>query len=724
MNETPGVNSTYWWVGQVVDEKNWQKSTTGKIHRPTDTKGETFSYKVRIVGRHTPETPNIDLPTASVALPVTAGGGLAGSTQTPNIRQGSYVIGFYRDGKDGNEPFIAFVLPINPKTPLFPGNPEKGFVARSGFNGDNGQKTIATSNIGIVQTATALTESIDPHLYTVNKRDQYIDGKRSFYIPKTKACEGPSGPLKGIQKNLSDAIATLNLIKSGILGSTSDLQGLLQNQLNSYVNQLTALTKTLIDSMRSFVLNKINQEFSSKLDQFEPQIRIKYSKDFESANDIIFCIFQKILNKLPNLVRSLFDQLIDKYVNAPLCAAESFVANILSGIFSELSDGISGALAFSGIGNIQNQLFSGLNVFVGVLEFLTCEDELNCSMPEQWSIFGGIKTSLEKLDPQLDKKITSLIDGGESPTCNTSQLPCGPPTINFISSSGSGAVANPIVSLSGSIIGFDLISGGSGYLNPPTIEINDNCGNGSGASAMAIMKSDSSGEIEKIIMLDGGSGYLQYPDGSTGANGFVFSNPDDTIIFNPLNGYNVYSCNTTINVNKDDLIYLKPLSTVFVYGSDGTILQEIIGRGSTIPITINYAGSLTTPPCSGESQEIKGEFPSSDSSYPVVLSIDDIALTNAGSNYSDGDKITVSPSNGSELKVYFDENGAVKNVVVINGGIGFTEVPTIKIESKTGFNANFIPIFKVIRIGDLKEDQDNIPLNTPVVNVIDCVGLV
>lgn len=724
MNEAPGVNSTYWWVGQVVDEKNWQKSTAGQIHRPTETKGEVFSYKVRIVGRHTTETPNIDLPTASVALPVTAGGGLAGSTQTPNIRQGSYVIGFYRDGKDGNEPFIAFVLPINPKTPLFPGNPEKGFVPRSGFNGDNGQKTIPTSSISILQTNTNPSESIDPHLYTVNKRDQYVDGKRAFYIPKTKACEGPSGPLKGIQKNLGDAIATLNLIKSGILGSTSDLQGLLSNQLDSYVNQLTALSKTLIDSMRSFVLNKINQEFSSKLDQFDPQLRVKYSKDFESANDIIFCIFQKILNKLPNLVKNLFDQLIDKYINAPLCAAESFVANILSGIFSELSDGISAALAFSGIGNIQNQFFSGLNVFIGVLEFLTCEEELNCSMSDQWSLFGGIKTSLDKVDPQLDKKLTSLIDNKDSPACNTAQLPCGPPTINFISSSGSGASANPIVSATGSLLGFDLISGGTGYATPPRIEISDNCGNGSGASAIAIMKSDSPDEVEKIVVLDGGSGYLQYPDGSTGGNGFVLSNPDDTIIFNNETGYNVYSCNTTINVNKNDLIYLKALSTVNVYGADGTILQEITGRGSTTPITINFAGSLTTPPCTGDIQQSKGEFPSSDNAYPVVLTIDDIALTNAGSNYSENDKITVTPSNGSELKVYFDNNGSVKNVVVINGGIGFTEPPTIEIKSSTGFNANFIPVFKVLRIGDLKEEQDKIPLNTPTLNVIDCVGVV
>ena len=66
----------------------------------------------------------------------------------------------------------------------------------------------------------------------------------------------------------------------------------------------------------------------------------------------------------------------------------------------------------------------------------------------------------------------------------------------------------------------------------------------------------------------------------------------------------------------------------------------------------------------------------------------------------------------------------MNNVVVVNGGIGFTEIPTITIESKSGFNAGFIPVFKILRIGDLKEDQDKIPLNTPTINVIDCVGVV
>lgn len=720
MSETPGVNATYWWVGQIVDEKNWQKAQTGVIHRPADTKGETFSYKVRIVGRHTPETPSIDLPTASVALPVTAGGGLAGSVQTPNIRQGSYVVGFYRDGKDGNEPFIAFVLPVNPKTSLFPEEPEKGFTARSAFT----NKPIPTGNIGADNKT---TESIDPNLYTTADRDRYIDGRRSFYLPKTKACEGPSGPLKGIQKSIGEAISITNLIKSGILGTSSDLSGLLNNELSTIQKRITGLTKTLIDSMRTSVMNKINKEFSDKLDQFNPQERIKYSKEFESANDIIFCLFQKVLNRLPNLIGDLFKGIIDKYVNAPLCAAENFLAEIMVGIFGELSDGINGALSFSGIGNVTNQIYSGLSIFVGVLEFLTCEDELNCEMNEQWSIFSGPKNSIQNVGLDTDKRISdltsSITNNENNSSCSTSQIPCGPPTVRFLSSSGSGATANPIVSFTGSIIGFDIISGGNGYNSPPTIEIVDKCGNGSGAMGIAIMRKDNSSVVDKVVMIDSGAGYLQYPDGSTGGEGFIFSNPNDTIIFNNTSGYSVYEPGSVINVLENDQIFFKAFASTTVYDSSGNALQELFGKGPTVPVMINYNGSLTTP-TPEDTNSSRGSFPSSDNTYPVVLTIDDIAVTNSGANYQNGDKVVITPANSAEVSVSFDKNGSIKNVVVINGGIGFTEIPEITIKSKTGFNANLIPVFKVVRVGDVKESEDIIPPNTPIVNVIDCAGVV
>ena len=50
--------------------------------------------------------------------PVTAGGGQQSSFQTPNIRQGMFVFGFFLDGSDMQVPIIMGVLGNNAKTEL------------------------------------------------------------------------------------------------------------------------------------------------------------------------------------------------------------------------------------------------------------------------------------------------------------------------------------------------------------------------------------------------------------------------------------------------------------------------------------------------------------------------------------------------------------------------------------------------------------------------------
>jgi hypothetical protein len=727
---TPGVEALYWWVGQVVDKVNWEKETTGKLHKATDTKGENYSYRVRIIGRHDPEktVPDKDLPIASVLLPVTAGSGHAGSVQTPNIKQGTFVVGYYKDGVDGNEPLIAHVLPNNAKTTLFQGDPQVGYTQRSGFSGANSSPSVSTQDIDTTQKK---KETVDVNVATTAQKDQFIDGTRFFYIPKTKKCEGPAGSLKGIQKSIGDVISILNLARSGVLGSASDLQGLISNVLTQVQNLIASLMKTIIDSIRSFIVNKINEQLNIILAELEPRLRIIVNQEFEGLIDILLCIFQKIIKNLLSLVKSALDQVVDRYVNAPLCAAEAFISNILSNVFNEISNGINNLIAPLGISQIAGTIFSGLSIVIGILEFLTCEEELSCEMDEQWSIFSGARQFTENINAGLDKRIegltTSLLKGEAPVACNTSQVPCGPPQITFIGQ-GSGAVGNPIISATGAILGVDLISGGT-YKTPPTIQISDVCGRGSGAYAVPIMKlkiktsdeTEDEFEVESVVIIDPGTGYLPYPDGSTGGNGYTFSGPNDTIVFNNA-GYNVYQCGTTINVLQGDLIYLRTFASVQVYDSNGSIVQELIGRGQTIPITIEQNGTLTTPECVSQDRLI-GTDPASNNSYPVVLELEDVVLTNPGVGYSDGDTISITPGNGAELDVIFDD-GEIKDIIIVNRGIGFTEYPKITINSQTGFNAVILPLFRSIRVGDLDEADDTIPIGASVINVVDCVGKV
>ena len=111
-----------WWVGQVVDDSTWRENIlSGKYEDKNSIPGWGRRYKVRIIGLHDQgqETiPDDQLPFANVMYPVTAGGGQASAKQTPQIRQGNMVFGFFLDGQDQQVPVIMGVLSSNSQTTL------------------------------------------------------------------------------------------------------------------------------------------------------------------------------------------------------------------------------------------------------------------------------------------------------------------------------------------------------------------------------------------------------------------------------------------------------------------------------------------------------------------------------------------------------------------------------------------------------------------------------
>ena len=148
-NQISGKNDYYWFLGQIVDDTNWQGNINSKIHKRDDVPGWGYRYKIRIFGRdtRTKDVPDDQLEMAEVLLPVTAGSGHAGSVQTPNLRQGTFVVGFYKDGMDATEPVITGILANNSQTRVFPGDPKFGYEPRSGYLGKNGGKPVSTKNI-------------------------------------------------------------------------------------------------------------------------------------------------------------------------------------------------------------------------------------------------------------------------------------------------------------------------------------------------------------------------------------------------------------------------------------------------------------------------------------------------------------------------------------------------------------------------------------------------
>ena len=139
-----------WWVGQIADDSTWRDNiSSGKFTNGQSIAGWGRRYKVRIVGLHDKEEEAVksdQLPWAQVMYPVTAGGGNANSGQTPNLRQGMFVFGFFMDGPDQQVPVIMGVLGHNEQTPLKTktGENDSNFAATSGFAEGKQPKSEAT----------------------------------------------------------------------------------------------------------------------------------------------------------------------------------------------------------------------------------------------------------------------------------------------------------------------------------------------------------------------------------------------------------------------------------------------------------------------------------------------------------------------------------------------------------------------------------------------------
>ena len=142
----------------------------------------------------------------------------------------------------------------------------------------------------------------------------------------------------------------------------------------------------------------------------------------------------------------------------------------------------------------------------------------------------------------------------------------------------------------------------------------------------------------------------------------------------------------------------------------GAVLQTILGTGDltgvVVRVIIKDSGQGYLPP------------PQTVPQYPAVLELTGVTVTNPGFNHNCGvDKIEIIPSNGSVLSYNCDPFGKIRSVSVDKGG-RFTELPQIRMNTVTGFNATFVPNFDIIR-----DPQPVEPVLTDVVQVFDLVGL-
>ena len=255
-------------------------------------------------------------------------------------------------------------------------------------------------------------------------------------------------------------------------------------------------------------------------------------------------------------------------------------------------------------------------------------------------------------------------------------------------------------------------------------------------------------KIKNITIIAPGNGYIASPDGSLGGNERVWKEPDEGYVKSKCGGLYVVQPYRPIPVKTGDTYY-PPDGPPIIIKED-----EII----TLPLV------PVTPP----SPETVGP------SYPVVLIIDEVVVLNPGFGYRPGDEIIITSAGtggtgtggtgtggtgtggtggtgtggtgtggtgtggtgtggtggtgdgksnqGAELEMIINDRGQIEKVNVIKPGAGFIDLPRLRTNSPTGFNATFSTILKPIRLEDFDKDLLNRLNDSQIISVIDCVG--
>jgi hypothetical protein len=628
-NDTSGIELMYMWFGQIVDDATWNENLAKEdgchtLRTRDDFQGYGYRYKVRIFGRDIPDkddpkkgVTDDQLVMAEIAMPVTAGSGHAGSVQTPNLRQGNYVFGFYKDGIDATEPIIFGVLPNHAQTRLFGGDPDKGFVPRTGYVGTAESKPVSNKNIlgEGPDGGNPISESTGSN-YVLDVRDIDVrDEQRKHYVPKTYDCDTRSGgKFSAISKIINDLMKFVNKVKSSsesFFGAISDTINGLQSIIEDGALLITDLMKGMIDQMRGFALNALNKTFSLTHSLLPPNKTSITNEGLRTAIDLLLCVFNKLVKQLFKSVLKLLTDLVNKAASIAQCVVENFIGSLLSGILGPIAsalDSISGLISglTSSISSITSGIFSALDTILGILDFLNCDENLDCSSGDGWSFWYGADFPTPS-PPDFSGAIQGLAkfgDVGESASsCFDGPLASGPPEVKFTGGGGTGATGNAIIGPNGEILGVDILDGGNGYTSSPTVTLESNSGDGSGAVLYAVLEDDNN--------FFGGEG------GSTSRN------PTSNDLLSKLNSGGITKTPTSVKIDSNGpLLVTDSGQQIYVGGTGGTTLTAfnsnqssnapgvVVPRGNRFtynqePVTLNFTTEVTE---SGDGKQVNTNF--------------------------------------------------------------------------------------------------------------------
>ena len=547
-----GRDGFIWWIGQIASD-SFLQNQPGSSAKDIDTPGFDYRYQVRIMGYHTADKNTLtddQLPWASVVLPVTAGGGGGNAVASPSLEKGNYVYGFFLDGEDGQQPVIMGIMGYNKLMGGMKGGvPPVGFTPFLGFNYDDrvGKPTTAIPEKVIKKPkpsaeAIALAEDTgrtieeaqqilgeggletvigadgSGQLKNLEEKKEIKTGTKKIPLKKPNECD--RSPL-GMQTTIQNLIQDVQGVQESLVGFRGDVykfqgeviqyQQYINLKLQTASKNISGWIKDKLDDVFKWIVKKLGDAMKPILANLHPDQSQDVKSIFEYALELLVCAFKKIIDNILNMVINALTEVLNRWINVPLCAAENILSAIIgklmglvNGIVNMISGVINGVLGALGQAiDIVGDVLGFLDALLSIFDFCAPE-KAECPKVSSWSLWDGSDTEENPFDVSriIDKVkhfasgVSDVVDPDnfdfdadmdfsdvwDISGCDTGPRFCGPPELVFWGGSGNGALGNAIISEIGDAIGVDIVNTGHGYdKEPPYLRFNDDCGRGHGA---------------------------------------------------------------------------------------------------------------------------------------------------------------------------------------------------------------------------------------------------
>ena len=469
--------------------------------------------RVRISEIHTPDAtalPNNKLPWAEVLSSLNTGSGFLFTGAPPQISVGDSVIVRFRNG-NRSKPVVMSVKGRTFYENAYPTN----------LDPKNALDAFANRPISLGVPNVPNYGFLDANLFNFNTAEFFVKDNwhvniQPFETDLAIPCPDEVNDATEVKTAISNTIKEIERFRKQVNQFATDrlnFIGEVQLKVDKYAEIISGWISNKIKWLQEEILKRINAASVNTANALSLNSRFPIREGQNILVQAIYCLFNKILDKITDAIVNFLLDMIDRFILVPLCAIENLLQSLLSKILGLITS-VLGSIA-SLIGSISGLVDQILSTIIDLLALFDCEPPKQCPEINKWNLLDGAGDNAEGFefdinsilknaesfaqqvgniarsvyDPDtgellgidIDDFDLNLNDALSDLSCSGAPLLCGPPRISFFGGGGSGATGNTIISSAGELLGVDITGTGSGYSSTPFASIVDDCGKGKGA---------------------------------------------------------------------------------------------------------------------------------------------------------------------------------------------------------------------------------------------------